>query len=76
MLDCDFDDSSFCAWANENSEKSKFNWTLKSGQTPSRRTGPVSDVSGINSLFYIDSLAVRNVDLNFQALSVYLRQLF
>ena len=70
VLDCDFDDSTFCAWANENSEKSTFNWTLKSGQTPSRRTGPLSDVSGINCLFYIDSLAAPNVYLNFQALSL------
>ena len=73
MLDCDFDDSTFCQWANENSGKSKFNWTLKSGQTPSWRTGPISDVSGINSLFYIDSLVAPNVYLNFQVLSVYLR---
>ena len=73
MLDCDFDDSTFCQWANENSGKSKFNWTLKSGQTPSWRTGPISDVSGINSLFYIDSLVVPNVYFNFRALSVYLR---
>ena len=51
VLNCDFDDSTFCKWANENSGKSKFNWTLKSGQTPSRRTGPISDVSGINSFF-------------------------
>ena len=73
VLDCDFDDSTFCQWANENSGKSKFNWTLKSGQTPSWGTGPISDVSGINSLFYIDSLVAPNVYLNFQALSVYLR---
>ena len=66
MLDCNFDDSTFCEWANDNSGKSKFNWTLQSGQTPSWRTGPTSDVSGINSLFYIDplSLTVRNVPLN------------
>ena len=56
VLNYDFDDSTFCSWANENSGKSKFNWTLKSGQTPSWSTGPISDVSGINSLFYIDSL--------------------
>ena len=73
VLDCDFDDSTFCQWANENSGKSKFNWTLKSGQTPSWRTGPISDVSGINSLFYIDSLVVPNDYFNFRALSVYLR---
>ena len=54
VLNCDFDDSTFCAWANEKNRK--FKWTLKSGQTPSRSTGPLSDVSGINSLFYIDSL--------------------
>ena len=69
MLDCNFDDSTFCEWANDNSERSKFNWTLQSGQTPSLRTGPISDVSGIDSLFYIDPLSltvcyVRNVPLN------------
>ena len=66
MLDCNFDDSTFCEWANDNSGKSKFNWTLQSGQTPSWRTGPISDVSGINSLFDIDplSLTVRNIPLN------------
>ena len=47
VLDCDFDNSTFCGWANENSGKAKFNWTLNSGQTPSWRTGPRSDVSGI-----------------------------
>ena len=66
MLDCNFDDSTFCEWANDNSGKSKFNWTLQSGQTPSWRTGPISDVTGINFLFYIDPLrlTVRNVSLN------------
>ena len=66
MLDCNFDDSTFCEWANDNSGKSKFNWTLQSGQTPSRGTGPISDVSGINSLFDIDplSLTVRYIPLN------------
>ncbi|CAH3186365.1 unnamed protein product, partial [Porites evermanni] len=38
VLDCNFDDSTFCEWANDNSERSKFNWTLQSGQTPSLRT--------------------------------------
>ena len=66
VLDCNFDDSTFCEWANDNSGKSKFNWTLQSGQTPSGSTGPISDVSGINSLFDIDplSLTVRNIPLN------------
>ena len=66
VLECNFDDSTFCEWANDNSGKSKFNWTLQSGQTPSWRTGPISDVTGINFLFYIDplSLTVRNVSLN------------
>ena len=66
MLDCNFDDSTFCEWTNDNSGKSKFNWTLQSGQTPSWSTGPISDVSGINSLFDIDplSLTVRNIPLN------------
>ena len=54
MLDCNFDDSTFCEWANDNSGKSKFNWTLQSGQTPSGSTGPISDVSGINCLSDID----------------------
>ena len=47
VLDCDFDNSTFCGWANEKSGKAKFNWRLNSGQTPSWRTGPRSDVSGI-----------------------------
>ena len=54
MLDCNFDESTFCEWANDKSGKSKFNWTLKSGQTPSGSTGPISDVSGINCLSDID----------------------
>ena len=47
VLDCDFDNSTFCGWANEDSGKAKFNWRLNSGKTPSWKTGPSSDVSGI-----------------------------
>lgn len=69
VLDCDFDNSTFCGWANENSGKAKFNWTLNSGQTPSWRTGPRSDVSGIffilkSASYYV--LTVCNVHLNFK----------
>ena len=45
-LDCDFDDSTFCGWENDNTGRAKFNWRINSGSTRSWRTGPQADVSG------------------------------
>ena len=47
VLDCDFENSTFCGWENDKTGISKFNWIIWSGITPSRATGPQSDVSGI-----------------------------
>ncbi|CAH3037846.1 unnamed protein product, partial [Porites lobata] len=55
LLDCNFDNSTFCGWANENSGKAMFNWRLKSGKTPSWRTGPSSDVSGNGKYAYLEA---------------------
>ena len=69
VLDCDFDNSTFCGWANENSGKAKFNWTIRSGQTPSWGTGPLSDVSGISFILQstpLLSLTVRRVHFSFK----------
>ena len=69
VLDCDFDNSTFCGWANENSGKAKFNWTLNSGKTPSWGTGPLSDVSGISFILQstpLLSLTARNVHFKFK----------
>ena len=69
VLDCDFDNSTFCGWANENSGKAKFNWTLNSGKTPSWGTGPLSDVSGISFILQstpLLSLTARSVHFNFK----------
>ena len=69
VLDCDFDNSTFCGWANENSGKAKFNLTLNSGKTPSWGTGPLSDVSGISFILQstpLLSLTARSVHFNFK----------
>ena len=49
-LDCDFENSTFCGWENDNTGRAKFNWTIWSGETPSWSTGPRSDVSGSMTL--------------------------
>lgn len=40
--DCDFDRSTFCSWQQDR-EKDNFDWTLRSGRTPSGNTGPQKD---------------------------------
>ena len=49
-LDCDFEDSTFCGWKNAITGRTTFNWTIQSGKTPSKGTGPPSDVSGSKTL--------------------------
>ena len=41
---CNFDQGSFCSFTNGRNDD--FDWTIRSGSTPSRGTGPSSDVSG------------------------------
>ena len=40
--DCDFDQNTFCSWQQDR-QNDNFDWTLRSGRTPSGNTGPQND---------------------------------
>ena len=41
LVSCDFEDFNFCGWSND--AYNNFNWSLGSGQTPDRTSGPRVD---------------------------------
>ena len=54
VLSCDFDNATFCGWENDVTGRAQFLWQIWEGQTPSKRTGPLSDVSG--NLIFVSRL--------------------
>ncbi|CAB4019037.1 MAM and LDL-receptor class A domain-containing 2, partial [Paramuricea clavata] len=57
--DCDFDNG-LCSWAN--SKMDDFDWTIKSGRTPSYFTGPSGDYLELGKYAYIESSYRRKGD--------------
>nr|XP_039270832.1 MAM and LDL-receptor class A domain-containing protein 1-like [Styela clava] len=61
--DCDFENSDFCTWTNNNGGSAR--WTINQGETPSTNTGPTSDhtlLSYTGHYIYLESNSLTNGD--------------
>ncbi|XP_067033839.1 MAM and LDL-receptor class A domain-containing protein 1-like isoform X2 [Acropora muricata] len=57
--DCDFDQNTFCSWQQDR-QNDNFDWTLRSGRTPSGNTGPQNDhTTGNGRYAYIETSSPR-----------------